>query len=75
LHYIYKIICDKFQNDTSAELALQITIKTINNSASPDSIIFTLLVFGIYSRITNNSSPLFFITKRTKIIRKTTKEI
>jgi hypothetical protein len=75
LRRVYKIIRDKFQNDTSIELALQITVKTINDSISPDGIIFTLLVFGAYPRITNNSSLLFFIIKRTKTIRKTTKEI
>jgi hypothetical protein len=72
---VYKIIRNKFQNDTSAELALQITIKIVNDSASPDDIILILLVFRAYPRITNNSSLLFFIIKKTKTIRKTIKEI
>jgi hypothetical protein len=75
LHYVYKINRDEFQNNTSAEQALQIAVKTINDSVGPDGIISTLLVFGAYPRITNNSSPSFSITKRTKTIRKTTKEI
>jgi hypothetical protein len=33
------------------------------------------LVFSIYPRITKNSVLLFIIIKRTKVIRKTTKEI
>jgi hypothetical protein len=75
LRYVYEIICNKLQNNISVELVLQIVIKKINNSASPDSIILTLLVFRAYPRITNNSSLLFSITKKTKIIRKTIKEI
>jgi hypothetical protein len=75
LRRAYKIIRDKLQNNTSVELVLQIVVKVVNDSASPDSIILILLVFGAYPRITNNSSLLFFIIKRTETIRKTTKEI
>jgi hypothetical protein len=75
LYRVYKIICNKFQNNTSAELALQIIVKTINDSVGPDGIISALLVFRAYPRITNDSSLLFSITKRTKTIRKATKKI
>jgi hypothetical protein len=75
LHRVYNIIRDKFQNNTSIKLALQIIVKTINGSASPDGIIFTLLVFRTYPRITNDSSPLPFIIKKTKTIRKVIKEV
>jgi hypothetical protein len=75
LRRAYKIIRDEFQNNTTAELALQIAVKAVNDLASPDGIIPTLLVFGAYPRITNDSSPLFFITKKTKTIRKAIKEI
>jgi hypothetical protein len=75
LYYVYEIIRYKPQNNTSAELALQITIKVINNLVGPDSIIPILLVFGAYPRMTNNSNLLFSIIKRTKTIRKTTKKI
>jgi hypothetical protein len=75
LRRAYKIIRNKLQNNTSVGLALQITIKAVNDSISPDNIIFILLVFGTYPRIINDSGPLFSITKRTKIIRKAIKEI
>jgi hypothetical protein len=54
---------------------LQITIKTINNLVGPDGIIPTLLVFGAYLRITNNSLLLLIIIKRAKAIRKTSNKI
>jgi hypothetical protein len=76
LRYVYKIICNKFRSTkTNSKISFQITIKTINDSAGPDSIILILLVFGAYPRITNNLAPVFIITKRIKTIRKTTKEI
>ena len=47
LHYIYKIISLELKG-ASKELTLQMAIKTINNSASPDRLIPILLVFGAY---------------------------
>jgi hypothetical protein len=56
-------------------MSLQITIKAINDLAGPDGIIPIFLVFGTYPRIIENSAPSLIITKRTKTIRKTTKEV
>jgi hypothetical protein len=75
LRRVCEIIRNKFQNNISAKLALQIVVKIVNDSAGPDGIIPTLLVFGAYPQITDDSSPLPFITKRTETIRKITKEI
>ena len=47
LHYIYKIISSELKG-TSKELTLQIAIKAINNSTSPDGLIPILLVFSAY---------------------------
>jgi len=47
LRRVYKIISLKLE-DASKELTLQIAIKAINNSASPDRLIPILLVFGAY---------------------------
>jgi hypothetical protein len=74
LQQVYKIICDEL-HDTSVEVSLQITIKTINDSAGPDGIILILLMFSAYPRITKNLVLLFIIIKRAETIRKTTKEI
>jgi hypothetical protein len=50
-------------------------VKAINNSAGPDGIVPTLLVFGIYPRITEGSALSPSVIQRAEAIRKTTKEI
>jgi hypothetical protein len=54
---------------------LQITVKAINDSARPNGIILTLLVFGAYLQLTkiNPSSPL--VIKRAKAIYIATKKV
>ena len=47
LYYIYKIISSKLKS-ASKKLTLQIAIKAINNSTSPDRLIPILLVFSAY---------------------------
>jgi hypothetical protein len=76
LRQAYKIICNKLRDTkTSIKISLQIAIKTINDSVGPDGIILTLLVFGVYPRITNNSALSPITTKRTKTIRKTSNKV
>jgi hypothetical protein len=58
LRRAYEIIRDELQNGINAKIALQMAVKTINNSAGPDGIVLTLLVFGTYPRITESSAPL-----------------
>jgi len=50
-------------------------IKAINDSAGPDGIIPTLLVFRVYPRITKIDAPSLSITKRAEAIRAATKEV
>ena len=50
-------------------------VKAINNLAKLDGIISTLLVFGVYPRITKIDTLLPSITKRAKAIRIATKEV
>ena len=47
LYYIYKIISLKLKG-VSKELTLQIAVKAVNNSASPNGLISILLVFNTY---------------------------
>ena len=47
LHRVYKIISLKLKS-ISKKLTLQIAVKAVNNSASPDRLIPILLVFGAY---------------------------
>jgi hypothetical protein len=76
LRQAYKIICNELYDiETSTKMSLQIAVKTINDSAGPDGIIPTLLVFGAYPRMTNNSALSPTTTKRTETIRKASNEI
>ena len=54
LYRVYEIISLKLKS-VSKELTLQIAIKAINDSASLDRLVPTLLVFSAYPRITNDS--------------------
>ena len=47
LYYVYKIILLELE-DASKELTLQMAVKAINNSASLDGLVPTLLVFSAY---------------------------
>ena len=47
LRRVYKIISLELK-DASKKLTLQMAVKAINNSASPDGLIPTLLVFSAY---------------------------
>jgi len=47
LRRAYKIISSELE-DANKELTLQIAVKAINDSASPDGLIPTLLVFSAY---------------------------
>ena len=44
-------------------------IKAINNSAGYDGLVSTLLIFGVFPRISNNNALALSIIKRVKAIR------
>ena len=54
LRRAYEIISSELE-DASEELTLQMAVKAINDSTSPDRLVPTLLVFNAYPQITNNS--------------------
>jgi hypothetical protein len=54
LRRVYKIISLELE-DASKELTLQMAVKAINDSAGLDRLVPTLLVFGAYPQITNDS--------------------
>ncbi|KAK6211233.1 hypothetical protein QIS74_10497 [Colletotrichum tabaci] len=74
LRRAYEIIRAEDPN-TDPELALQMAVKAINDTAGPNGIIPTLLVFGSYPRITDESPPSPEITRRAEAVRKATNEI
>jgi len=60
---------------TSKDVLLQIVVKAINNSAGLDRIVLTLLVFGVYLRLTKDSPLSPSIIVRTTAIYKVIKEL
>ena len=50
-------------------------VKAVNNTASPNGLVPTLLVYRAYPRITNLGPPAPSITERVAIIRKAMAEI
>jgi hypothetical protein len=50
------------------KMILQMTVKAVNNSARPDKIVPTLLIFGSYPRMTEIDPPSPTITKRAEAI-------
>ena len=45
-------------------------VKAINNTASPDRLVPTLLVYGAYLRMSNLDPPAPSITERAAVIQK-----
>ena len=54
---------------------MQIAVKAINNTAGPNGLVPTLLVYGAYLRISKLDPSALFITDRVAIIRKVIAEI
>jgi hypothetical protein len=50
-------------------------IKAVNDTAGPDGLVPTLLVFSTYSRMTTTDTPSLTVTKRGKAITKAIKQI
>uniref|UniRef100_A0A093V6J0 Transposon Ty1-NL2 Gag-Pol polyprotein n=1 Tax=Talaromyces marneffei PM1 TaxID=1077442 RepID=A0A093V6J0_TALMA len=55
--------------DISTEAALQMAVKAVNDTAGPDGLVPTLLVFGAYPRMTEYDPPAPTITQRAAAIR------
>ena len=56
-------------------LLLQIACKAVNNTAGPDGLVPTLLVFGVYPRISDNNSPIATVSARARAVQKAIKEL
>ena len=57
------------------EIALQMAVKAVNDSAGPDGLVPTLLVFGTYPRMVDQSPPSLSIATRAESLRKATQEV
>jgi hypothetical protein len=71
LRRAYQIITEKLQGSgTIKELNLQITVKTVNDTAGPDGLVLTLLVFRAYPRISTLNPLTPTITQQATTVRK-----
>ena len=70
----YKIITDEIK-DISADMALQMAFKAINDTAGPDGLVPTLLVFGAYPRMTENDAPSPTVAQRAVAVKRAMAEI
>jgi hypothetical protein len=70
----YQIITDECK-DIQKELALQMAVKAVNDTAGPDGLVPTLLVYGAYPRMSNLDPPALSVTDRAAVIRKAMAEI
>lgn len=59
----------------SRETSLQMAVKAVNDTAGPNGLVPTLLVFGAYPRITDASPPSPDITRRAAAITKAMSEL
>ena len=57
------------------EMGLQMAFKAINDSAGPDGLVPTLLVFGAYPRMVQLDAPSLTVTQRASAIKKAMAEI
>ena len=76
LRRIYKMIMkDLAEMKISKKLGLQMTIKVINNTAEANGLVFTLLIFGAYSRMHHLDSFASNIIQRAVVISKAMGEV
>ena len=75
LRRAFLVIRDELQNEVTTDVILQMAVKAVNDTAGPDGIVPTLLVFGAYPRMTASSPPSPSILQRAEALRKATKEV
>ncbi len=74
MKYIYQVI-GKELKDLDKDIILQIAFKAVNNIIGPDGLVFTLLVYGVFPRMTESSTPTPTNIQRAYAIRKAIEEV
>src|SRR5271155_480832 len=74
LRRAYQIITVEIP-DINKDMALQMAFKAINDTAGPDGLVPTLLVFGAYPRMVESDAPSPSVTQRANAIKKAMVEI
>ena len=74
IRYVYLVISTEIQ-DISKDIALQMAFKAVNNTTGPDSLVPTLLIYSILSRIVEYNIPLPSIIQYSVALKKAISEI
>jgi hypothetical protein len=76
LRRAYESIKKELKNKhINKDMILQMAVKAVNDSAEPDGIVLTLLVFGLYPRMTEIDPPSPTIAKKAEAICAAIKEV
>ncbi len=76
LRRAYDVIREDLKDDgLSKEDILQMAVKAVNDTAGPDGLVPTLLVFGAYPRLTKNDAPAQSIIRRASAMQMAMKEL
>ncbi|KAI0996519.1 hypothetical protein K3495_g11663, partial [Podosphaera aphanis] len=71
----YEVISADLGTAVTSEDTLQMAVKAVNDTAGPQGLVPTLLVFGTYPRLTESSPPSPSIAVRADAIRKAMTEV
>jgi hypothetical protein len=76
LRRVYNVIAADLRGQgMNTEAILQMTIKAVNDTAGPDGLVPTLLVFSTYPQLMDSSSPSPSIAARSIAVRKAMAEV
>ena len=62
LQRAYQVILDELYSTLTKDLVLQMAVKAVNDTTSPNRLVLTLLVFSAYPRMTKLDPPTPLIT-------------
>jgi hypothetical protein len=71
----FEIITADLGNDVTPDNVLQMAVKAVNDTAGPNGLVPTLLVFGTYPCLSPSSPPSPSITARAAAVRKAMAEV
>jgi len=74
LRRVYQIITAEIPG-INKDIALQMVFKALNDSAGPNGLVPTLLVFGAYPRLINTDALLPTVSQRANALKKAMEEI
>lgn len=74
LRRAFQVIKEDLPNLTK-EICLQMAVKAVNDTAGPDGLTPTLLVFGMYPRMIDGDPPHPSIADRAKTVKRTMSEV